>query len=55
MNTVPDHVTPAGRSEFYDLFPKTEADEQVMRSTLLRGLGRWLKESGLTQIQAAKS
>jgi hypothetical protein len=34
----PRHVTPAGRSVFYDLFPKAEADELVMRSTLLRGL-----------------
>jgi hypothetical protein len=49
----PRHVTPAGRSVFYDLFPKAEADELVMRSTLLRGLGQWLKESGLTQTQAA--
>jgi predicted XRE-type DNA-binding protein len=50
----PRHVTPAGRSVFYDLFPKAEADELVMRSTLLRGLEQWLKESGLTQTQAAK-
>jgi hypothetical protein len=48
----PRHVTPAGRSVFYDLFPKAEADELVMRSTLLRGLEQWLKESGLTQTQA---
>jgi hypothetical protein len=48
----PRHVTPAGRSVFYDLFPKAEADELVMRSTLLRGLEQWLKERGLTQIQA---
>ena len=48
----PRHVTPAGRSAFYDLFPKAEADELVMRSTLLRGLEQWLKERGLTQIQA---
>jgi predicted XRE-type DNA-binding protein len=41
-------------SVFYDLFPKAEADELVMRSTLLRGLKQWLKESGLTQTQAAK-
>jgi len=34
----PRHVTPAGRSVFHDLFPKAEADELVMRSTLLRGL-----------------
>jgi hypothetical protein len=51
----PRHVTPAGRSVFYDLFPKAEADELVMRSTLLRGLEQWLKESGLTQTQAAKT
>jgi predicted XRE-type DNA-binding protein len=50
----PRHVTPAGRSVFYNLFPKAEADELVMRSTLLRGLEQWLKESGLTQTQAAK-
>ena len=51
----PRHVTPAGRSVFYDLFPKAEADELVMRSTLLMGLERWLKEGGLTQTQAAKA
>ena len=51
----PRHVTPAGRSVFYDMFPKAEADELVMRSTLLRGLEQWLKESGLTQTQAAKA
>ena len=50
----PRHVTPAGRSVFYDLFRKAESDELVMRSTLLRGLELWLKESGLTQTQAAK-
>jgi predicted XRE-type DNA-binding protein len=47
-------VTPAGRSVFHDLFPKAEADELVMCSTLLMGLERWLKESGLTQTQASK-
>ena len=41
----PRHVTPAGRSVFYDLFPKAEADELVMRSTLLRGLEQWLKKA----------
>ena len=51
----PRHVTPAGRSVFYDLFPKAEADELVMRSTLLRALEHWLTESGLTQTQAAKA
>jgi predicted XRE-type DNA-binding protein len=49
------HVTPADRSVFYDLFPKAEADELVMRSTPLRGLEHWLEESGLTQTQAAKT
>jgi len=51
----PRHVTPAGRSVFYDLFRKAKADELVMRSTLLMGLEHWLKESGLTQTQAAKA
>jgi predicted XRE-type DNA-binding protein len=51
----PRHVTPAGRSVFHDLFPKSEADELVMRSTLLMGLERWLQESGLTQTQAAEA
>lgn len=51
----PRHVPPAGRSVFYHLFPKAEADELVMRSTLLNGLEHWLKASGLTQTQAAKA
>lgn len=48
-------MTPAGRSVFYDLFPKAEADELVMRSTLLRGLKHRFEESGLTQTRAAKA
>jgi predicted XRE-type DNA-binding protein len=48
-------VTRPGRSVFYDLFPKAEADELVMRSTLLIGLELWLKVSGLTQTEAAKA
>jgi len=51
----PRHVTPARRSVSYDLFPKAEAEELVTRSTLLRGLEHWLKESGLRQTQAAKA
>jgi predicted XRE-type DNA-binding protein len=51
----PGHVTPAGRSVFYDLFPRDKADELVMRATLLIGLERWLKESKLTRAQAAKA
>jgi hypothetical protein len=37
----PGHVTPAGRSVFYDLFPRDKADELVMRATPLSGLERW--------------
>jgi predicted XRE-type DNA-binding protein len=51
----PRYVTPAGRSVFYDLFPEAEADELIMRSMLLRGLEQWLKESRLTQTQAANA
>ena len=51
----PGHVTPAGRSVFYDLFPRDKADELVMRATLLSGLERWLKTGKLTQAQAAKA
>jgi predicted XRE-type DNA-binding protein len=49
------HVTPAGRSVFYDLFPRDKADELVMRATLFNGIEQWLKESKLTQAQAAKA
>ena len=45
----------AGRNEFYDLFPKVESNERVMRSTLQRGLGHLLNESGLAQAQAVKA
>ena len=51
----PGHLTPAGRSVFYDLFPRDKADELVMSATLLSGLERWLKESKLTPAQAAKA
>jgi predicted XRE-type DNA-binding protein len=51
----PSHVTPAGRSDFYDLFPRDKADELVMRATLLSGLERWLEKSKLTRAQAAKT
>ena len=51
----PRHVTPAGRSVFYDLFPRDKAAELIMRSTLLIGLERWLKTSKLTRAQAAKA
>ena len=50
----PGHVTPAGRSVFYDC-SRDKADELVMRATLLSGLERWLKKSKLTRAQAAKA
>lgn len=48
------HVTPPDRSVFRDLFPAEEAAELEIRSTLLQGLERWLAESRMTQVQAAK-
>jgi predicted XRE-type DNA-binding protein len=51
----PRHVTPAGRSVFYDLFPKAEADELVMRAQLLIGLEQWLEKSRMTQTQRSKA
>jgi predicted XRE-type DNA-binding protein len=51
----PRHVTPAGRSVFFDLFEAEEAIELEVRSTLLRGLEQWLAISGMTQTEAAKA
>lgn len=42
------------RSVFHDLYPEDQAAEMEMRSLLLQGLGRWLTDSGMTQIEAAK-
>jgi predicted XRE-type DNA-binding protein len=50
----PRHVTPAGRSVFRDLFPDAEAEELEIRSALLMGLERWLKDCDMTQTEAAK-
>lgn len=50
----PRHVTPAGRSVFYDLFPAEKAAELHMRAQLLMALERWLKKSRLTQSEVAK-
>jgi predicted XRE-type DNA-binding protein len=50
----PRHVTPAGRSVFYDLFPAERAAELEMRARLLMGLERWLENSRMTQAEAAK-
>jgi predicted XRE-type DNA-binding protein len=48
-------VTPAGRSVFRDLFSAEEAAELEIRSTLLHGLENWLKNSGMTQVEAARA
>jgi len=50
----PRHVTPAGRSVFYDLFPAERAAEMEMRAQLLIGLEQWLDKGGMTQTDAAK-
>jgi predicted XRE-type DNA-binding protein len=50
----PRHVTPAGRSVFYDLFPAEKAAELEMRAQLMMGLERWLEKRRVTQAQAAK-
>src|SRR6202046_2487354 len=50
----PRHVTAAGRSVFYDLFPAEKAAEMEMRAMLLMGLEHWLEQSRMTQAEAAK-
>ena len=50
----PRHVTPAGRSVFYDLFSPEKAAEMEMRAQLLIGLEHWLEKSRMTQAEAAK-
>src|SRR5580704_14101812 len=50
----PRHVTPAGRSVFYDLFPAEKAAELEMRARLLKRLERWLEKSLMTQAETAK-
>jgi predicted XRE-type DNA-binding protein len=42
------------QSVFHDLFPAEEAAELEMRAKLLSGINKWLSNSGLTQIAAAK-
>lgn len=49
------HVTPAGRSALLELASDEDAVELEMRSTLLRGLERWLALSDVTQMEAAKA
>jgi predicted XRE-type DNA-binding protein len=50
----PRHITPAGRSVFFDLFPPEKAAELEMRAQLLIGLEQWLEKSRMTQTEAAK-
>jgi predicted XRE-type DNA-binding protein len=50
----PRHVTAAGRSVFYDLFPPEKAAEMEMRAMLLMRLEHWLERSRMTQAEAAK-
>jgi predicted XRE-type DNA-binding protein len=50
----PRHVTPAGRSVFYGLFPAERAAEIEIRAQLLMGLEQWLDKSSMTQAEAAK-
>jgi predicted XRE-type DNA-binding protein len=50
----PRHVTPAGRSVFYDPFPAETAAEMEMRAQLLRALEHWLAKRRMTQSEAAK-
>jgi predicted XRE-type DNA-binding protein len=42
-------------SVFQDLYPADQAAEMEIRAQLLRGLTDWLKATGLTQMQAAKT
>jgi len=42
------------RSVFHDVYAADQAAEMEMRSQLLSGLRRWLTESGMTQVEAAK-
>lgn len=48
------HITPVGRSVFYDLFPEEEAAELEIRSELLIAIRKWLDASGLTQVASAE-
>ena len=42
------------RNVFHDLCSDDRAAEMKMRSLLLQGLGAWLADSDMTQIEAAK-
>ncbi len=53
-NTPIAHVTKGSVFDDPALFDPAHGAELKMRAELLRGLERWLKESGLTQAAAAK-
>jgi predicted XRE-type DNA-binding protein len=51
----PRHITPAGRSVFYDLgFDEAEARVLEMRADLMAALREHIQKQGWTQIVAAK-
>ena len=51
----PRHVTPAGRSVFYDLgFDEAEARVLEMRADLMAALRQHIQKRGWTQSEAAK-
>lgn len=51
----PRHVTPAGRSVFYDLgFDEAEARVLEMRADLMAALREHIQKRGWTQSEAAK-
>ncbi|MDB6105290.1 MAG: transcriptional regulator, family [Gammaproteobacteria bacterium] len=51
----PRHVTPAGRSVFYDLgFDEAEARVLAMRADLMAALREHIEKTGWTQSEAAK-
>ncbi len=51
----PGHVTPAGRSVFYDLgFDEAEARVLEMRADLIAALREHIRKRGWTQSEAAK-
>jgi predicted XRE-type DNA-binding protein len=51
----PRHVTPAGRSVFYDLgFDEAEARVLEMRAELMAALRAHIEKNGWTQNEAAK-
>lgn len=47
-------TTASTRSVFQELFNPEEAAELEIKSGLLRGVQKWLADSGLTQVQAAE-